>query len=234
MLIHTCPTRITSIRIDPTVLQEFSDAACRLGGRAFQHIAQIGVRVMPVDPIRVHKAHHGSGALPRAQAAGEQPVRPPVGLPDGFASRHGCCPAADAHLPSSASAHPNGQGCTGWLWPWPSRWAPEHAAAATTRTVAGMFGLATLPWTWAAGVCVPVGWAIWRLRRAARAARQSAQLATGHTSCTCAAHQQAATHAIALAVQWAISTGSGIFSRTVRETPQPVPELRRMHPRRSP
>ena len=41
------------------------------------------------------------------------------------------------------------------------------ALLTSVPAVAEMFGLATLPWTWNAWVCVPAGWAMWRLRRVA-------------------------------------------------------------------
>jgi hypothetical protein len=44
-----------------------------------EHVLEVSVRVVPVDACRVQQAHDGRGAFARAQAAGEQPVRPPQG-----------------------------------------------------------------------------------------------------------------------------------------------------------
>lgn len=56
--------------------QQFTVAAGRLRGQAFEHVTQLGIRVMPVHACRVDQAHDRGGALARAQAASEQPVIP--------------------------------------------------------------------------------------------------------------------------------------------------------------
>ena len=57
--------------------QQFSDAACWLRGQPLEHVAQVRIRIVAVEPRRVHEAHDRRGALARAQTAGEQPVVAP-------------------------------------------------------------------------------------------------------------------------------------------------------------
>lgn len=54
--------------------QQLVDATGRLRGQAFEHVAQVGVGVMPIHSCRVDQAHDRSGPLPRTQAASEQSV----------------------------------------------------------------------------------------------------------------------------------------------------------------
>ena len=59
--------------------QQFANPAGAMRGQAGEHIAQVGVRVVPVHARRLHQAHHGCCPLARAQAAGKQPVVPANG-----------------------------------------------------------------------------------------------------------------------------------------------------------
>jgi len=61
------------------VEQQLCDLAVLLRGQAGQHIFEIGIRVMPVEPGAVDQAHDGSGALAGAQGANKQPVASPNG-----------------------------------------------------------------------------------------------------------------------------------------------------------
>ena len=54
--------------------QQLLDATGGLRGQALEHVFQVSVRIVPIEPGRVHEAHDRSGALARAQAASEQPV----------------------------------------------------------------------------------------------------------------------------------------------------------------
>jgi len=54
--------------------QQFFDPADRLRRQALEHVADVGVRIMPVEPRGVDQAHDRSGSLAGPQAAGEQPV----------------------------------------------------------------------------------------------------------------------------------------------------------------
>lgn len=57
--------------------QEVVDLAGRLRRQALQHVLEVGVGLVPIDPRRVQQAHDGRRSLPGAQAAGEEPVRSP-------------------------------------------------------------------------------------------------------------------------------------------------------------
>ena len=54
--------------------QQFLDAAGELGRQSAHHVAQIRVRIVPIELGRVHQADDGGGAFARSQAAREQPV----------------------------------------------------------------------------------------------------------------------------------------------------------------
>ena len=54
--------------------QQILNAVGALHGQACHHIAQVGIRVMPVHARRLDQTHDGGGALARAQAASEEPV----------------------------------------------------------------------------------------------------------------------------------------------------------------
>jgi hypothetical protein len=56
--------------------QQLADAAGLLRGQPLEHVAQVCVWVVAVQPRRVHQAHDRSGTLSRTQAASEQPVVP--------------------------------------------------------------------------------------------------------------------------------------------------------------
>ena len=58
----------------PAMREQLADAAGRLRGQPLEHVAQVLVRVVAVQPRRVHQAHDRSGTLTRTQAAGEEPV----------------------------------------------------------------------------------------------------------------------------------------------------------------
>jgi hypothetical protein len=55
--------------------QQFLDATVRLRGQPFEHVAQVGIGVIPVELRQLHQAHHCRCALPGAQRTREQPAR---------------------------------------------------------------------------------------------------------------------------------------------------------------
>src|SRR4029079_4484475 len=54
--------------------QQFSNAARRMRGQSFEHVPQVAIRVVSVEPGRLNQAHHGRSPLSGAQRYGEQPV----------------------------------------------------------------------------------------------------------------------------------------------------------------
>lgn len=48
--------------------KQVSDAACRVRGQLFEHVAHVGIRVMAIQPRGVDQAHDCCGALAGAQA----------------------------------------------------------------------------------------------------------------------------------------------------------------------
>ena len=57
--------------------QQLADAAIRLRGQPLEHVSQVGVRVMAVEPGRLAQTHHRGRTLPAPERTGEQPVRAP-------------------------------------------------------------------------------------------------------------------------------------------------------------
>lgn len=57
--------------------QQFFDAAVGQRRQPREHILQIGIRIMPIEPGRLDQAHHGSRPPSRPQRAREQPVLAP-------------------------------------------------------------------------------------------------------------------------------------------------------------
>lgn len=56
--------------------QQLVDPAGGVGGQPIQHVLEVRVGLVPVDPCRVQQAHDRGRALARTQAAREQPIRP--------------------------------------------------------------------------------------------------------------------------------------------------------------
>jgi len=80
--IPTNPSRSLAFNVNgasrtQAMRQEFSDTSSRVRGQPLQDIAEVSVRVMPVELCRVHQAHDGCCPLARAQASREQPVVAP-------------------------------------------------------------------------------------------------------------------------------------------------------------
>lgn len=59
----------------PAMRQELADPAGRLQWQSLKDVAQICIRVVPVDARGVQQAHDGRSPLAGAQAAGQEPVR---------------------------------------------------------------------------------------------------------------------------------------------------------------
>ena len=59
---------------DPAMRQELADPAGRLQRQALKDVAQICIRVVPVDARGVQQAHDGRSSLAGAQAAREEPI----------------------------------------------------------------------------------------------------------------------------------------------------------------
>ena len=59
--------------------QQLFDATGRMRGQALQNVLEVSVGIVPIEPCRVHQAHHRSGALARTQRACEEPVVAPDG-----------------------------------------------------------------------------------------------------------------------------------------------------------
>jgi len=57
--------------------QQFPHAAVRLSRQTLEHILQVREGLVAIEPRGLDQAHDGGGALPRAQAVGEQPVLAP-------------------------------------------------------------------------------------------------------------------------------------------------------------
>ena len=102
----TCArTELIALTVEPvlTMRQQLVDATCRMRGQALENVPEVDVRIVPIDPSRVHQAHHRRGAFARPQAAGEQPV----GSADG--NRWVILPMSGKKLRSSTA----GTRCTG-------------------------------------------------------------------------------------------------------------------------
>jgi hypothetical protein len=56
------------------VRQEFLEIAGALSRQAFEHVGEVAVGIMSVELCGLDQAHHGGGALARAQRSSEQPV----------------------------------------------------------------------------------------------------------------------------------------------------------------
>ena len=54
--------------------QQLADGRHLVCRQALQHVFHLGVRVVTIEPGRVHQRHHGSGPLAGAQTTGEEPV----------------------------------------------------------------------------------------------------------------------------------------------------------------
>ena len=54
--------------------QQFVDLAVLVRRQASQHILQIRIRIMAIEPGTLNQTHHRSGTSPRPQGAGEQPI----------------------------------------------------------------------------------------------------------------------------------------------------------------
>lgn len=57
--------------------QQLADTAGRVRAQLLERILELRIGVVSIEPRGVHQAHDRSGALARAQAAGEKPVAAP-------------------------------------------------------------------------------------------------------------------------------------------------------------
>lgn len=55
--------------------QQFTHQPSWLRRQALKNVLEIGIRVQPVEPGRLHQAHDRCRPMARTQRAGEQPVR---------------------------------------------------------------------------------------------------------------------------------------------------------------
>jgi hypothetical protein len=60
----------------PDVRQQFFEAMFGREGKALEHVAQVGVGIVAVEPGALDQAHHDRSPPTGAGGAGEQPVRP--------------------------------------------------------------------------------------------------------------------------------------------------------------
>ena len=54
--------------------QQFFNLTVFLRWQTRQHILEIGIGIMPIEPGALNQTHHRSGTLPGAQGAGKHPV----------------------------------------------------------------------------------------------------------------------------------------------------------------